>query len=77
VCTVCPRVERESGARPSAAAAADRPFDEFKRIYDLAYDMRLKGCATFRPNPVTGVVLSEAASGEDAPHCCTIEREAD
>jgi ribonucleoside-diphosphate reductase alpha chain len=53
------------------------PFDEFKRIYDLAYDMRLKGCATFRPNPVTGVVLSEAASGEDAPHCCALEREAD
>ena len=53
------------------------PFDEFKRIYDLAYDMRLKGCATFRPNPVTGVVLSEAVSGEDAPHCCAFEREAD
>ena len=53
------------------------PFDEFKRIYDLAYDMRLKGCATFRPNPVTGVVLSEAISGEDAPHCCAFEREAD
>ena len=53
------------------------PFDEFKLIYDLAYDMHLKGCATFRPNPVTGVVLSEAVSGEDAPHCCAIEREAD
>ena len=53
------------------------PFDEFKRIYDLAYDMRLKGCATFRPNPVTGVVLSEAVSGDEAPHCCAFEREAD
>ena len=53
------------------------PFDEFKRIYDLAYDMNLKGCATFRPNPVTGVVLSEAAAGEEAPHCCAFEREAD
>ena len=53
------------------------PFDEFKQIYDLAYDMRLKGCATFRPNPVTGVVLTEAASGEEAPHCCAPEREAD
>jgi len=53
------------------------PFDEFKRIYDLAYDMRLKGCATFRPNPVTGVVLAQAASGEKAPHCCAVEREAD
>jgi len=53
------------------------PFDEFKRIYDLAYDMHLKGCATFRPNPVTGVVLSQAASGDEAPHCCALEREAD
>ena len=53
------------------------PFDEFKRIYDLAYDMRLKGCATFRPNPVTGVVLSEAPPGDEAPHCCALEREAD
>ena len=53
------------------------PFDDFKRIYDLAYDMRLKGCTTFRPNPVTGVVLSEEAAGVEAPHCCVLEREAD
>jgi ribonucleoside-diphosphate reductase alpha chain len=52
-------------------------FDDFKRIYDLAYDMRLKGCTTFRPNPVTGVVLSEAEPGDEAPHCCVLEREAD
>jgi len=53
------------------------PFDEFKRIYDLAYDLHLKGCTTFRPNPVTGVVLSEEAAGVEAPHCCVLEREAD
>jgi ribonucleoside-diphosphate reductase alpha chain len=53
------------------------PFDEFKRIYDLAYDMHLKGCATFRPNPVTGVVQSDDAFGDEAPHCCVLEREAD
>jgi len=53
------------------------PFDDFKRIYDLAYDMHLKDCATFRPNLVTGIVLSEAASGDEAPHCCALEREAD
>jgi ribonucleoside-diphosphate reductase alpha chain len=56
---------------------ADCPFDEFKEIYDLAYDRSLKGCTTFRPNPVTGTVLSEEAGGVDAPHCCVIEREAD
>jgi ribonucleoside-diphosphate reductase alpha chain len=53
------------------------PFQDFKRIYDLAYDMGLKGCTTFRPNPVTGTVLSEDESGSEAPHCCVLEREAD
>jgi ribonucleoside-diphosphate reductase alpha chain len=53
------------------------PFDEFSRIYDLAYDLQLKGCTTFRPNPVTGMVLSEVETGIEAPHCCVVEREAD
>jgi ribonucleoside-diphosphate reductase alpha chain len=53
------------------------PFDDFKRIYDLAYDKGLKGCTTFRPNPVTGTVLSEEGAGVEAPHCCVLEREAD
>jgi ribonucleoside-diphosphate reductase alpha chain len=52
-------------------------FNEFKQIYDLAYDLQLKGCTTFRPNPVTGAVLSEEAAGVEAPHCCVLEREAD
>jgi ribonucleoside-diphosphate reductase alpha chain len=52
-------------------------FDEFKHIYDLAYDKGLKGCTTFRPNPVTGMVLSEEDAGSEAPHCCVFEREAD
>ncbi len=55
----------------------DCPFDEFKGIYDLAYDLQLKGCTTFRPNPVTGSILGEEATGLEAPHCCTLEREAD
>jgi ribonucleoside-diphosphate reductase alpha chain len=53
------------------------PFDEFKRIYDLAYDQGLKGCTTFRSNPVTGAILSQDATGDEAPHCCVFEREAD
>ena len=55
----------------------DCPFDDFRRIYDLAYDKGLKGCTTFRPNPVTGMVLSEEGAGIEAPHCCVLEREAD
>jgi len=53
------------------------PFEDFRQIYDLAYDLGLKGCTTFRPNPVTGMVLSETTAGADAPHCCVPEREAD
>ena len=34
-------------------------------------------CTTFRPNPVTGAILSEEADGTEAPHCCVLEREAD
>lgn len=52
-------------------------FEDFKEIYQQAYDLGLKGCTTFRPNPVTGEVLREGVDGESAPHCCTVEREAD
>jgi ribonucleoside-diphosphate reductase alpha chain len=53
------------------------PIDEFSGIYDLAYDLELKGCTTFRPDPVTGTVLSADEAGGEAPHCCVLEREAD
>ena len=33
-------------------------FDAFKSVYDQAYDLGLKGCTTYRPNPVTGAVLT-------------------
>jgi ribonucleoside-diphosphate reductase alpha chain len=55
----------------------DYPFSEFRKVYDLAYEKGLKGCTTFRPNPITGVVLSGAEEGAEAPHCCVLEREAD
>jgi ribonucleoside-diphosphate reductase alpha chain len=56
----------------------DYAFEDFKDIYQQAYDLGLKGCTTFRPNPVTGEVLTAAtADGEAAPHCCNVEREAD
>jgi len=33
-------------------------FDDFKDIYQQAYDLGLKGCTTYRPNDVTGAVLT-------------------
>ncbi|MHB1142544.1 MAG: adenosylcobalamin-dependent ribonucleoside-diphosphate reductase [Sulfuricaulis sp.] len=55
----------------------DYRFEDFKEIYERAYDMGLKGCTTFRPNPVTGEILSGETGQEAGPHCCTVEREAD
>jgi ribonucleoside-diphosphate reductase alpha chain len=39
---------------------ADYPFDEFKDLYTEAWRAGLKGLATYRPNAVTGSVLSVA-----------------
>ena len=52
-------------------------FDDFKNVYQQAYALGLKGCTTFRPNPVTGAVLSEAAETAGNAQCCTLEREPD
>ena len=35
-------------------------FDEFKAVYAEAYALGLKGCTTYRPNPITGAVLSSS-----------------
>lgn len=54
------------------------PFEEFCQLYQLAYDWGLKGCTTFRPNPVTGAILGpDSRNGREASHCCHVEREAD
>lgn len=56
----------------------DYDFEAFRGIYDYAYQRGLKGCTTFRPNPVTGSVLSAEGEGFDlGRHCCDLEREAD
>lgn len=55
----------------------DLPFDAFSRLYDLAYDKGLKGCTTFRENPVTGQVLASQPAIEATSTCCDITREAD
>lgn len=53
-------------------------FEAFCSLYyEEAYALGLKGCTTFRPNPVTGSVLTPRAMTEAPAHCCGIEREAD
>ncbi|WP_417496715.1 adenosylcobalamin-dependent ribonucleoside-diphosphate reductase [Maricaulis sp.] len=41
----------------------DIDFEAFKSVYRLAYDLGCKGCTTYRPNDITGSVLSKP----DAP----------
>ena len=36
----------------------DISFEAFKEVYRLAYDSGCKGCTTYRPNAITGSVLS-------------------
>ena len=36
----------------------DISFEDFKAVYRLAYDSGCKGCTTYRPNAVTGSVLT-------------------
>jgi ribonucleoside-diphosphate reductase alpha chain len=55
----------------------DYDFVAFRNLYQQAYDLGLKGCTTFRPNPVTGTILSKIEQEQTAPHCCNLEREAD
>jgi ribonucleoside-diphosphate reductase alpha chain len=42
----------------------DINFDDFKKVYMDAYDMGCKGCTTYRPNDVTGSVLTATEEGQ-------------
>ncbi len=45
----------------------DISFDAFKDVYMQAWDTGCKGCTTYRPNDVTGSVLTVSESDEKAP----------
>jgi len=49
---------------------------DFGSIYKRAYELELKGCTLFRPNPITGSILS-VSQGTGRIHCCTPDREGD
>jgi ribonucleoside-diphosphate reductase alpha chain len=34
------------------------PFKQLKAVYQKAYQLKLKGCTIFRPNPITGSVIT-------------------
>lgn len=56
--------------------AADIPREKFASIYERAHVLGMKGCTVFRPNVITGSVLT-ARGGGYGVQCCTPDREAD
>lgn len=49
----------------------DISFDAFKDVYMAAWDQGCKGCTTYRPNDVTGSVLSVSETSEKTPEADT------
>ena len=51
----------DSSISKTANVPTDYPFEDFKDIYEYAYDKNLKGCTTFRFNPEVfqGVLVQE------------------
>ncbi|MBO9454183.1 adenosylcobalamin-dependent ribonucleoside-diphosphate reductase [Paracoccus sp. R12_1] len=45
----------------------DISFEDFKDVYLSAWDLGCKGCTTYRPNEVTGSVLSVSEKTESTP----------
>lgn len=47
---------------------ADYAYADFQSLYQTAYRLGLKGCASYRPNPLRGAVLS--SEGAPQAGCC-------
>ncbi|RGP38342.1 adenosylcobalamin-dependent ribonucleoside-diphosphate reductase [Pseudotabrizicola alkalilacus] len=45
----------------------DISFEDFKEVYMAAWDQGCKGCTTYRPNDVTGSVLSVSEASDKTP----------
>ena len=49
----------------------DISFEAFKDVYMAAWNQGCKGCTTYRPNAITGSVLSVSEEGEKTPEADT------
>jgi len=64
----------DSSISKTANVPTDYPFEDFKHIYEYAYDMNLKGCTTFRFNPeVFQGVLVQDKDLENTTYQFTLE----
>lgn len=63
----------DSSISKTINCAPDISFEDFKDIYLQAYDLGLKGCTTYRPNDVTGSVLSIESAPEQTQEALPLE----
>jgi len=64
----------DSSISKTANVPTEYPFEDFKNIYEYAYDMDLKGCTTFRFNPeVFQGVLVQDKDLENTTYQFTLE----
>jgi ribonucleoside-diphosphate reductase alpha chain len=54
----------DSSISKTVNVPASMSFEDFKAVYDEAYALGLKGCTTFRPNDITGSVLTPLLPGD-------------
>jgi ribonucleoside-diphosphate reductase alpha chain len=54
----------DSSISKTVNVPASTSFEDFKAVYDEAYALGLKGCTTFRPNDITGSILTALLPGE-------------
>ena len=57
----------DSSISKTVNCPADITFDDFKDIYLKAYESGCKGCTTWRPNDITGAILSLDEARKAAP----------
>jgi len=49
----------DSGISKTVNCPEDISFQDFEKVYQQAYSNGCKGCTTFRPNAITGSILSK------------------
>ncbi len=58
----------DSGISKTVNVPADYPFDQFRDLYQAAWQLGVKSLATFRPNTITGSILRvDEHDAADAP----------
>lgn len=45
----------------------DYPYEDFKKVYEKAYDLGLKGVTTFRPGKIKGILSEKKKEKEEKP----------